>query len=174
MRGKLLILGGNMLSVDIVKAAKDMGLYTIVTDWNSTEKSPAKKVADEYWNTSILDYSELKKRMDEQHIDGIMTGFTDSYLLPYQHLCEIAGKPCYATKEVLEQTLDKSRFKAMCRRNGVPVVPEYQLREFNPECISHDNKVIIKPVDNSGSRGIVVCDNPQDFDSCLQLSLIHI
>lgn len=168
---RLLILGGNAISCEIVKAAKSMGVYTIVTDWNTPQKSPAKLLADEYWNDSLTDYSVLQSKIKEHHIQGIITGFTDSYLLPYQHLCEETGLPCYATKEVFEKTLDKSYFKQMCRDNGVPVVPEYDLETFNPKLISPSNKILIKPVDNSGSRGIITCESPAEFPKCLDYSL---
>ena len=168
---KLLILGGNAISSEIVKAAKSMGVYTIVTDWNTPQKSPAKLYADEYWNDSLTDYDILLSKIKEHHVQGVITGFTDSYLLPYQHLCEKAGFPSYATKEVFEKTLDKSYFKQMCRDNGVPVVPEYDLETFNPESISPSNKILIKPVDNSGSRGIITCESPAEFPKCLNYSL---
>ena len=92
---KLLIIGGDSFSVDIVKTAQSMGVYTIVTDWYDTKRSPAKLVADEYWNTSIEDYDSLTKQIKEHQVDGILTGFTDSYLLAYQHLCEINNFPSY-------------------------------------------------------------------------------
>ena len=53
---KLLVLGGNALSCDIVTTAQKMGVYTIVTDWYDEHKSPAKKIADEVWQVSIEDY----------------------------------------------------------------------------------------------------------------------
>ena len=81
---KLLILGGDSFSIDIVKTAKSMGVYTIVTDWYDVKRSPAKLVADEYWNVSIEDYDLLSQKIKEAHVDGVFTGFTDSYLLPYQ------------------------------------------------------------------------------------------
>lgn len=168
---KLLILGGNAISCEIVKAARELGLYTIVTDWNKLENAPAKQIADEYWNISLLEYEELASKIKEDKIDGILTGFTDSYLLPYQHLCEITGLPCYATKEVFETTMDKAKFKQLCRDNGVPVIPEYDLATFDPNTINEKNKIIIKPVDNSGSRGVILCEKPEDFQHCLELAL---
>ena len=60
---KLLILGGDSFSVDIVKTAQSMGVYTIVTDWYDTKRSPAKLVADEYWNISIEDYDLLSQKI---------------------------------------------------------------------------------------------------------------
>ncbi|MBQ8704140.1 MAG: ATP-grasp domain-containing protein [Bacteroidales bacterium] len=171
MKQKLLILGGNRLSCDIVEGAKSLGVYTIVTDWYDTDRSPAKLICDEYWTVSTTDYDELVRRIKEKHIDGILTGFSDSYLLPYQRLCELTGLPCYATKEQFEWSLDKKAFKEKCRKYNVPVVPEYAVEDFDKSIISKNHKVIIKPVDNSGSRGIGICDNPDDFDEKLKYSL---
>lgn len=168
---KLLVLGGNAISSDIVKTAKELDVYTIVTDWNPIEKAPAKQIADEYWMDSLMDYDTLVPKIKEKGIDGIITGFTDSYLSAYQHLCEMTGLPCYATKEQVEWTTDKSSFKEKCRRYGVSVVPEYDIYNFDRSIINKNHKVIIKPVDNSGSRGICICDTPDEFDERLQYSL---
>lgn len=168
---KLLVLGGSALMVDPVLRAKKLGLYTIVTDWHEIEKSPAKQVADEYWTISLMDYDKLSIKIKEERVDGILTGFTDAFLLAYQHLCELTGLPCYATKEVFETTMDKSKFKQLCRDNDVPVIPEYKLGEFDPSIINSSNKVIVKPVDNSGSKGVVLCERAEDFQKCLDYAL---
>lgn len=168
---KLLILGANAITCEIVNAAKALGVYTIVTDYNPIEKAPAKLIADEYWNDSIMDYDVLLPKIKEHHVDGLLTGFIDIVLLPYQHLCELSGLPCYATKEVFETTMDKAKFKQLCRDNDVPVIPEYDLATFDPSIISEKNKVIVKPVDNSGSRGVVICGRPEDFKNCLDFAL---
>lgn len=168
---KLLILGGSSLMIDPVLKAKELGLYTIVTDWHELEKSPAKRIADEYWTISLMDYDQLVPKIQESKIDGILTGFTDAFLLAYQHLCELTGLPCYATKEVFETTMDKAKFKQLCRDNDVPIIPEYDLSTFDPNAISEKNKVIIKPVDNSGSNGVVLCAQSDDFQKCLDYAL---
>lgn len=168
---KLLILGGGATSIDIVKAAQALGVYAIVTDYYDVSRSPAKLIADEYWNESITDYDKLCALIKEKSVDGIITGFTDSYLMPYQKLCELSGLPCYATKEVFELTMDKARFKQLCRDNDVPVIPEYDLANFDPNIINDNHKVIVKPVDNSGSRGVILCTKPEDFQKCLDYAL---
>ena len=121
---KLLVLGGSAYMVDPVLKAKSMGVHTIVTDWHELGRSPAKRAADEYWNISLMDYDQLSAKIKEEKINGILTGFTDAFLLAYQHLCELTGLPCYASKEAFETTMDKARFKQFCRANGVPVIPE--------------------------------------------------
>lgn len=168
---KLLILGGGATSIDIVEAARALGVYTIVTDWYDTKRSPAKLVADEYWNEEIFKPERIAQLIKENHIDGVITGFTDSYLLQYQRICELSGLPCYATKEVFETTMDKAKFKQLCRDYGVPVIPEYDLAIFDPSTISESNKIIIKPVDNSGSRGVILCERSDDFQHCLEFAL---
>lgn len=168
---KILIFGGPAISADIVLAAKELGIYTIVSDWHQPKDSYAKQVADEHWEISLMNYEELSKRIKEQHIDGVMTGFSDSYLPIYQHLCEICGLPCYATKEQFEETLDKASFKKLCRQYGVPVVSEYDAADFDPKTISKTTAVLIKPVDNSGSRGIVKCEDPALFADDLEYAL---
>lgn len=168
---KLLVLGGSSYMIDPVLKSKSMGLYTVVTDLHGIEKAPAKLVADEYWDISLMAYDQLVPLIKEKHIDGILTGFTDAFLLAYQHLCELTGLPCYATKEVFETTMDKAKFKQLCRDNDVPVIPEYDLATFDPNIITEYNKVIIKPVDNSGSNGVVLCSRPEDFKKCLDYAL---
>ena len=151
---KLLILGGDSFSVDIVKTAQSMGIYTIVTDWYDTKRSPAKLVADEYWDVSIEDYDLLSLKIKENNVDGVLTGFTDSYLLPYQHLCEINNLPSYGTKEQFEILTDKALYKEWCKRFGVPTIQQYNITS---EDIQYP--VIVKPVDGSGSRGLQICYN---------------
>ena len=159
---KLLIIGGDSFSVDIVKTAQSMGIYTIVTDWYDTKRSPAKLVADEYWNTSIEDYDLLTKQIKEHHVDGILTGFTDSYLLAYQHLCEINNLPSYGTKKQFEILTNKALYKEWCKRFDVPTIQQYNASDSNIQF-----PVIIKPVDGSGSRGLHVCHNQEELQDAI-------
>ncbi len=168
---KLLITGGCRLSEDIIAAAKGMGVYTIVADWHNTYISPAKLMADEHWEESIKDYDKLVQLIKAHKVDGVITGFTDSYLVPYAELCEKVGFPCYATAELFAKTLNKALFKGMCRNNNVPVVPDYDINCFDPSVLSEHNRIIIKPVDNSGSRGIVICSDPHKFKDCINHAL---
>ena len=168
---KLLITGGCRLSEDIVLAAKEMGIYTIVADWHDIHNSPAKMIADEHWEENIKDYNRLANLIRINRVDGIITGFTDSYLVPYAELCDRVGLPSYATAGLFAKTLDKALFKEMCKRNDVPTVPDYNFYEFDSSTLSEHNKIIIKPVDNSGSRGIVVCSNPAKYQECVDYAI---
>ena len=162
---KLLIIGGDSFSVDIVKTAQSMGIYTIVTDWYDTKRSPAKLVADEFWNTSIEDYDLLTKQIKEHHVDGILTGFTDSYLLAYQQLCEINNFPSYGTKEQFEILTNKALYKEWCKRFNVPTIQQYSASDTDIQF-----PIIIKPVDGSGSRGLHICHNQEELQDAIAAS----
>ena len=124
---KLLVLGGDLLSCDIVNKAHEMGLYVIVTDWYEPEKSPAKLLADEFWMTSIEDYDKLAIQIRENNIDGVITGFTDSYLLSYQKICEMTNLPCYGDKTQFEIFTNKERYKKLCRQFKIPTIEEFSI-----------------------------------------------
>ena len=64
---KLLVLGGAAMTKDIVNMAHFMGAYVIVTDYYDTHRSPAKLIADEYWDVSINDYDKLSELIKEKH-----------------------------------------------------------------------------------------------------------
>ena len=68
---KLLILGGASTHVKVVKQAKQMGIYTIVTDNLNVVDSPAKLEADECWDIDINDVGTLVKVCRKNHVDGM-------------------------------------------------------------------------------------------------------
>ena len=69
---KLLILCGNVVHVKVVKAAKEMGVYTIVTDSLPIEEAPAKAIADEALYINVLDVDALVEYCKENKVDGVI------------------------------------------------------------------------------------------------------
>lgn len=165
-RKKILFLGGPALMCDVVKTAKSMGLETIVTDWYPVEKSPAKKIADKYFMISTSDVDGVVKLIKNESIDGVLTGFTDSTLQYYQQICNKAGLPCYLTENQINITTNKLKFKELCKKFGVPVVEEYSINSFpiNDQQLKIKYPVIVKPIDNSGGRGISICRNDIELE----------
>ena len=63
---KLLVLGASANEITLVKRAQSYGIYVIVTDYNTEHKiSPAKDVADEYWDISWNDINVLEKNVEK-------------------------------------------------------------------------------------------------------------
>ena len=150
--------------IDLVKTAKRMGLYTIVTDWNSVTDSPAKNYSDAYWDISIMDYDALVKKALAEHIDGVITCMTDSYLTPYRILCEKLGLPSYLDEKTEAISTNKLLFKKSCVDFGIPVAQKYDIDVGDPDSIGDlPYPVIVKPADGSGSRGFKICHNKNDL-----------
>ena len=155
---RLLILGGMRISCEIVRKAKEMGIYTLVADYNKIEDSPGKQIADEAVDLSVTDVEAVVAYVKSQQIDGVFVGFNDMLLPYYAEICEKAGLPCYGTQEQFETLIAKDKYKALCRQFGVPCIPEYSIEDENIKY-----PVLAKPVDSSGSRGITICHNKEQL-----------
>lgn len=160
---RLLIMGGMQISCEIVRKAKAMGVYTIVGDYYPVEKSPAKRVADKAIEVSVTDVDAVVSVIKEEQVDGVIVGFNDMLLPFYADICKKAGLPCYGTKEQFETLIAKDQYKALCRKFGVPTIPEY---DINDKDIKYP--VLVKPVDSSGSRGITICHNHEELEDAVE------
>jgi len=122
---KLLILGANPETSVIVETAKQMGVYTIVTDYDPN--APAKKIADEAYDVDGFDVPGLIALAKEKQVHGVLVGVADSLIEKYQQVCEALNFPCYATKEQVKCFTNKYYFKQKCMEFGILGVPEYDL-----------------------------------------------
>ena len=163
---KIIFLGGSGLDACAVRRAKELGMTTIVANRYTADRSPAKEIADEAWMVDFSDTDKMVSLIREHGVNGIFVGWTDSHLPHYARICERAGLPCCGTEEQFEiLSNDKRRFKQICREYGVPVTPEFQLdislKREDLDRITYP--VLVKPADESGSRGIRRCDSEAEL-----------
>ncbi len=153
---KLLIMGANPETAGLVKKANELGIYTIVTDYDPN--AYAKQFASEPLNIDAVDVEALYEYAIREKVDGVMVGVAELLLVPYQKLCEKLGFPYYAEADIFELMTDKMLFKNCCRKYDVPVVEEYQI-DLSDESTFSEVKlpVVVKPVDSCSSKGISVC-----------------
>ncbi len=159
---KLLILGGGAATVNVVKQARQLGLYTIVT--GITDRGQAKDIADETLLIGSEEHDKLVEFIRQNHIDGVMTGSSEFQIRNMIELCQKAGLPVYATKKQWDICQDKRNFKDLCARFGVPGVPEY---DVDGHISFQDFPVIVKPVDSCSSIGIRICRYPDELQEAI-------
>lgn len=153
---KLLILGGTTLLIHVVNTAKQLGVYTIVTDKDPL--SPAKAFADKAYNVSTGDMQALIELAKKEEIDGVFTGYEDFNTTVACQLCEKLNLPFYATQEQIDITKSKILFKDTCKKYGVPVVKEYSEQDvIEYPCVT-------KPADSYSGKGILICNNKEEYE----------
>lgn len=162
-RKKVLLLAGADFHCKVVRAAQELGIYVVVTDYLPVEKSPAKQIADEYWMLDIRDIDSIVEKCKKEKIDGVVAYCIDPAQIPYQQICEKLNLPCFGTKEQYKIFTNKILFKDFCRKNGIDVIPEYTIEDVVQNNVLYP--VLVKPSDSRGSRGQTVC---YDKESLLQ------
>lgn len=152
----LLVLGGTTQACDAVEAAHRLGVRVIVADYYAD--SPAKKIADESTMHSTYDVDGIVALCKEKGVDGVITVANEAVLPHYYEICRRAGLPCYINPEQIEAYTKKDVFKALNRECGLPTIPEYEVDEtFLDRLDEVEFPLLIKPSDNSASRGVSVC-----------------
>ena len=162
---KLLVLAGADVHCKVVNAARELGVYTIVTDYLETEDSPAKKLADESWMLDITDVESIVEKCKENKVDGVLNYCIDPAQVPYARICRELDLPCYGTVEQFEIMTNKAKFKAFCRAYNVSTVPDYSINDIEMDRVSYP--VLVKPSDSRGSRGQTVCHAKEELDEAI-------
>lgn len=163
---KLLILGGASVHCKLVQAAREMGIYTIVTDY--LVDSPAKKMADKSYMFDVNDVESIVDMCRKEGVSGVLSTHLDPCQRPYQQICERLGLPCFGNAEQFFQLTDKHAFKQLCRENDVDVIREYTEQDIWNGTV--DYPVFIKPVDSRGSRGQSVCYNREEAEKAVSFA----
>lgn len=167
---KLMLIGGLQGTADLLNLCHRNGAILGVTDYN--KDTYMKKIADEAFDVNAMDVPELIKLCQEQGYSGVITEYVDR-LLPIA--ADVAdGISAYSpfTKEQIRMSADKEFFKKTCLKYGVPVPRLYEIH--SEDDIDKDDSieypVLVKPVDNSSSRGLVICSNADELKVGLKLA----
>lgn len=167
----LLILGAGRDQVAAITRAKKKNIRTIAIDQNV--KAEGAQMADEFYPIStrdvgaILDFLKTYKNP----IDGVMTIATD---IPHcvSAAAEFLGVQCIP-KSVADVCVDKYQMKEVLKRKQVNV-PEFTSVESMEDVKRFIDEVgypiVLKPVDNSGSRGVLRITQDTDLDWAFNFS----
>ena len=170
---KLLILGSSVGSKDIVKYAKQNGAYTIVADYYPKERSEAKNFCDEDILVSTGDTEALIQYIENNNVDGVLSGIHEFNLRQAIKLCEHFNFPFYCNKQQWDAMQLKHNFRALCEKYNVPSPKTYYVggKLDNDDWDTIVFPAVIKPVDCSASRGVHLCFDIDIMKTCEQDSL---
>lgn len=154
MKNVIMILGANTLQLPLIIKANELGYQTLVVSPVTSE--PGHKVATFSEECDVVDEERILDIAKKYNICGIITDQTD---LPVRTVAYVANKLGLPGNdyEVARLFTDKFLMREKCKEIGVKTV-NYRLCHSIEEAedfykiINRD--VIIKPVDNQGSKGV--------------------
>ena len=160
---KLMILGASILQLPAIEKARSMGLDVVVADYNPDAVGfNVEGVTKEVIST--IDVPAVVEAAKRHKIDGIMTLATD---LPMRSVAAVAKE--LGLIGISEDTALKATNKAVMRQaladHGVPIPRFYRAedkRQFDEIVEKFKVPFMVKPTDNSGSRGVVLVEDPSD------------
>ena len=168
---KLLVLGSDYNAINVVREAKKMGLYVIVSDLMAT--SPAKELADESWLVSTTDIDLLVDKCKKNDVSALMFGASDFNINNCRTIAKRLSLPIYCDDDYTWLVArDKAMFKDICQKVGAPVATDYILTdELVREDLDKINyPVVVKPSDKSGNRGMSYCSNEDELIKAYKLA----
>lgn len=159
----VLIFGVGPLQKSIIDRAKLMGLYTIGID--PAADATCKDEVDAFEIVGGQDFEGTMAVAKKYQIDAIVTAATDKPLVMMARVAKELNLPFYSV-ETAQWSTDKFQMKKRFELGGVPHA-QGRLISNVEEAEGLVFPVIVKPRDNSGSRGVKLCRDKNE----LQISI---
>lgn len=159
-----MILGAGTFQLPAITKAIELGCHVITVDY--LPENPGHKLSHQSINCSTLDKEGVLAAAKELKIHGICTFSSDVAVPTVAYVCEQLGLPG-ASVITAETMATKNRFREFLHRAGLNC----------PAFVAADNyddiktalhglrpPIIFKPVDTSGSRGVIRIDRIDEQD----------
>lgn len=163
MKKKIMILGASILQLPAIQKAKEMGLDVVAVDMNPNaigfeETGVIKEVI------STIDIPKVVDAAKRHHVDGVMTLASD---MPMRSVAAVARELGLVgiNDETALRATNKIEMRNALKENNVPIPGFFKVSSRNEYevAIKHfSSAFIVKPADNSGSRGIFKIEDLED------------
>lgn len=170
---KLLMLGGSMQQIPIIKKAKEMGVYVITCDY--LPENPGHKLADEYYNVSTTDMEGVLALAEKLQIDGIVAYASDPAAPTAAYVSEkmnLPGNPYESVKLLTEKDL----FRDFLAKHHFVTPKAKGFTTYEEAYASIEEftfPVMVKPVDSSGSKGVVKIFSKDELEAAVEEALSY-
>lgn len=159
---KLMILGASVLQIPAIVEAKKMGLYVIAVDMNPNAEGFS--YADKKIVVSTTDTEKVLEEARKNKIDGIITIASDRPMTTVAKVAKELDLIGIDEKTAINAT-NKSKMRDALKAYGVPIPMYFSVENYEQYIKAIESlrnkkyKCIVKPADNSGSRGIRLVEN---------------
>lgn len=155
----VLVFGVGELQKSIINRAHNMGLYVVGID--PCADAYCKDDVDAFEIVGGQDYEGTCAVVEKYDIDAIVTAATDKPLVMMARIAKKYGFPFYSV-DTAQWSTDKYQMKKRFELGGVPHA-QGRLISNVEDAEGLYYPVIVKPRDNSGSRGVKLCRNKNEL-----------
>ena len=157
----ILIFGVGALQKSLIARCKAKGLLTIGID--PCADASCKDDVDVFEIVGGQDYEKTLEVAKRYNVSGVITTATDKPLVMMARIAEVIHLPFFSV-ETAQWSTDKFLMKQRFMENGIPCAKGVLLEKVEDfEKTGFDFPVIVKPRDNSGSRGVKLCSNKNEL-----------
>lgn len=164
---KILVFGCGELQKSIIGRAHKMGLFVVGID--PCEDAYCKDDVDAFEVVGGQDYEGTCAVVEKYGINAIVTAATDKPLVMMARIAEKYGFPFYSV-ETAQWSTDKFQMKHRFKLGDVPHAQGRPISKVE-EAEGLVFPVIVKPRDNSGSRGVKLCRNIEELKASIEEAL---
>ena len=160
---RILVFGCGKLQKSIIGRAHKMGHYVVGID--PCADAYCKDDVDVFEVVGGQDYEGTCSVIEKHGIDAIVTAATDKPLVMMARVAEKYGFPFFSV-QTAQWSTDKFQMKARFIEGGVPCAKGKLVKSVS-EVEDFEYPVIIKPRDNSGSRGVKLCRSKVELEASM-------
>lgn len=151
----ILVFGVGELQCSIINRAKEKGLFVVGID--PCADAYGKELVDAFEVVDGQDYERTLAVARKYNVAGIITAATDKPLVMMARVAKELNLKFYPEDTAIIST-DKFLMKEAFRKGNIPCAKGKLIFSVD-EIDDFVFPVILKPRDNSGSRGVILCDN---------------
>ena len=168
---KLMVIGASVLQLPAIIRAKELGYEVAVADYNP--EAIGIPYADKFYCVSTIDKEKVLEAATDFMPDGIMTLASDMPMRSVALVCEKLGISGISSETAIKAT-DKGEMIKAFKEHDVPSPWFYIAKDFTVFEKIKDSVTypcIMKPVDNSGSRGVVLIESKEELERNFEYSI---
>ncbi len=165
----ILIFGVGELQKSIICRAKNMGLYVVGID--PCADAVCRNDVDAFEVVGGQDFEGTKAVAQKYNIAAIVTAATDKPLVMMARIAEELKLPFYSVNTAVCST-DKYQMKQRFLQGGVPCAQGRLIHSID-EANGLHYPLIVKPRDNSGSRGVIFCRTQEELQEAMEEALSY-
>lgn len=170
---KILLLGGSAQQVIAIEKSKELGYFTVLCDFLTD--NPGQYVADKFYLESTTNKEKILEIAKKEKIDGILAYASDPAAPTAAYVAEklgLSGSP-YESVEIL---CNKDKFRKFLADNNfcTPKANGYDDIYLAKKDLKNGYfkfPVMSKPIDSSGSKGVVKIESLENVDELLKYSM---